>query len=95
MMAEPRRSEKKPPRLARVAARVAGLQTPVKPAVQLPLRKRGADILTPMRWKIIAKYYQLSGGKDRLPRGGMLTLKSQFPNANFVNSINSAPRKRV
>ena len=82
-MAEPRRSEKKPPRLARVAARVAGLQTPVKPAVQLPLRKRGADILTPMRWKIIAKYYQLSGGKDRLPRGGMLKLKSQFPNANL------------
>ena len=84
MMGTPNRSsKKKPPRLARVAAHVAGLQTPARPAVQLPLRKRGPGILTPMRWKIIAAYCQLSGGNDRMPRGGMLRLKSQFPNANL------------
>ena len=73
----PRRSPRKPPRVARVARRDAVMQTPRKVAGQ-PTRKVGEDVKTPMLWRIITTYLQLSSGKPRLPRGGMEKLKMRF-----------------
>ena len=78
----PRRSPRKPPRVARVARRVAGTQTPRK-AAGPPKRKVGEDVKTPMRWRIMTAYLQLSSGKPRLPRGGMEKLKKRFPSLNL------------
>ena len=75
--AMPRRSPRKHPRVARVARRVAGMQTPRK-AVGLPKRKVGEDVKTPMHWRIITVYLQLSSGKSRLPRGGVENWKSDY-----------------
>ena len=70
---------KKPPRLRRVAASVAGLQTPSKPAANPRVRKSGADLPTPSRWRVVTAYFQVSKGKYRLPRGGMQELRRRFP----------------
>ena len=79
----PRRSPRKPPRVARVARRVAGMQTPRK-AVGSPKRKVGENVKTPMRWRIITAYLQLSSGKLRLPRRGMIEkLKKRLASLNL------------
>lgn len=70
-------------RVARVAARVAGLRTPAKP-VKHTSRKQGADLLTPARWKVITAYYHLMCGRSRLPPGGMAKLKNRFPRLNHT-----------
>ena len=80
--AMPRRSPRKPPRVARVAQVVAGMQTPRK-AAGPPKRKVVEDVETPMRWRIITAYLELSSGKPRLPRGGMEKLKKRFPSLNL------------
>ena len=76
------RSPRKLPRVARVARRVAGTQTPRKSAGP-PKRTVGEDVKTPMRWRITTAYLQLSSVKPRLPRGGMEKLKKRFPSLNL------------
>ena len=88
--AMPRRSPRKPPRVARVARRVAGMQTPRK-AVGPPKRKVGENVKTPMRWRIITAYLQLSSGKLRLPRRGMEKLKKAISFTEFERSHCAAP----
>ena len=75
---------KNPPRLHHVAASVAGLQTPSKPAANPHVRKSGADLPTPSRWRVVTVYFQVSKGKDRLPRGGMQELRRRFPSYNLT-----------
>ena len=78
MMARTKRHSavRKAPRVARIAARAAGLRTPTKPAKHTS-RKEGADLLTPARWKVVTAYYQLLGGRSRLPPGGIATLQKK------------------
>ena len=76
------RSPRKPPRVARVARRVTGTQTPRKAAGPTK-RKVVEDVKTPMRWRIMTAYLQLSSGKLRLPRGGMEKLKKWVPSLNL------------
>ena len=73
----------KPPRLARVARRVAGLETPQKPAA-LPMRKKGKDIRTPSRWRVAAAYLELATESGGLPHGGMKKLNARFPGMNLT-----------
>ena len=75
---------KKPPRLRRVAASVVGLQTPSKPAANPRVRKSGADLPTPSRWRVVTAYFQVSKGKCRLPRGDMQELRRRFPSYNLI-----------
>ena len=75
-------SGEKMPRLRRLAASVAGLQTPSKPAANPRMRKSGADLLTPSRWRVVTACCQVSKGKDRLPRSGMQELRRRFPSYN-------------
>ena len=71
---------KKPPRLQRVAAKIAGAATPSARRTRPPTpRRKGADIKTPDRWRIVSAYLELCRGRDRLPRGAMSKLKSRFP----------------
>ena len=70
---------KKPPCLRCVAANVAGLQTPSKPAANPRVRKSGADLPTPSRWRVVTAYFQVWKGKDSLPRGCMQELRRRFP----------------
>ena len=78
----PRRSPRIPPRVARVARTVAGMQMPRK-AAGPPKRKIGEYVKTPMRWRSISAYLQLSSGKPRIPRGGMDKLKKRLPSLNL------------
>ncbi len=75
-------SARKPPRLRRVAAHIAGMKTPSKPAGRIS-RKKGADLVTPSRWKVVTSYFQLLGGRSRLPPGGFEKLKNRFPSLNL------------
>eukprot|EP00117_Sycon_ciliatum_P039056 scpid92697/ scgid1715/ len=83
---------RKAPRLKRVVAKIAaGGVTPATQVKQATPRKRGAEIKTPDRWRIVTAYMALAKGRDRLPRGSIAKLKSQFPhlqlNARSVQRI--------
>ena len=75
---------KKTPRLRRVAASVAGLQTPSIPASNPRVRKSGADLPTSLQWIVVTAYFQVSKGKYRLPRGGMQELRRRFTSYNLT-----------
>ena len=47
----------------------------------------GKDVKTPMRWRLITVYLQLSSDKSRLPRGGMEKLKKRLPSLNLSACI--------
>ena len=78
-------SKKKPPRLSRVASRMAGLATPSSKRTRAPTpRKKCADVKTPDRWRVVTAYLELCKGRDRLPRGSMASLKARFPHLNLT-----------
>ena len=57
---------------------------PSKPAANPPVRKSGADLRTQSRWRVVTAYFQVSKGKDRLPRSGMQELRRRFPSYNLT-----------
>ena len=75
---------KKPLCLRHVASKVAGFQTPSKPATNPLQRKSGADLCTPGKWRVAVAYFQISKGRERLPRGGMAELKKWFESYNLT-----------
>ena len=78
-LARAAKTPKKPPRIARLAAKLAGMPTPPQKRRQPPPRQIGADIKTPDHWRIVTAYLELSKGHDSLPRGALPQLKSRFP----------------
>ena len=68
---------KTPRRLAKIAAKFRRVKTPVaKPATP---RKAGADVKTPVRWRVVTEYHRLLGDRSRLPPAGLQRLQDMFP----------------
>ena len=82
----PEAEAKTPKRLKHVAAKFYGRST--SPATPIKVaRKRGADVATSTRWKIVSAYNKIAKGSSRLPPGGMKELLDKFPGQNLSERV--------
>eukprot|EP00117_Sycon_ciliatum_P049907 scpid88519/ scgid35311/ len=70
-----------PSRLEHFASKFCRQRTPV--ASRATQRRPGAEINTPLRWRIVTEYQNLLGDRSRVPPGGLKSLQSLFPGQNF------------